>query len=93
MSQRPRAPRKSQIEAGVDDTPTIHAAVGEGRNPVLDVESAQAIADASAAAGFPAPPTVSDALDLPIETSSPTDEDPQPPIDGSVDGPDPETAQ
>ncbi len=92
MNQRPRAPRKSTIEDG-GDPPTIHAAVAEGREPILDIESAQAIADASSAAGFPPPPTVAAALDLPIEVSAPTVEPASSPADGPVDGPVPETAQ
>lgn len=42
--------------------PTVAADVGEGRQPVLDRASAQAIADASKAAGFPVPPSAAEAL-------------------------------
>ncbi len=44
-------------------TPTKGAAVGDGRGPTLDADSAAAIAEANAAAGFPSPPIVEAVLD------------------------------
>lgn len=47
-----------------DDKPTAPALIAEGRAaPAMDVESAQAIADASKASGFPVPPQVKAVLD------------------------------
>lgn len=44
------------------EQPTTPAAVGEGRDIALDHASAKAIADASAKAGFPVPPTAAAVL-------------------------------
>lgn len=60
-------------EAEVSDSiPTQAAQVGEGRAPSIDAASAAAIAEANAAAGFPAPPVVEAAL----TAAATTDTDP-----------------
>lgn len=57
---------------------TVPAMIGEGRGQSLDRESAQSIADASVAAGFPVPPQAQAALEAASEPTEQPAEQPAP---------------
>lgn len=64
-------------------TPTQAAAVGKGRGPTLDADSAAGIAEANAAAGFPSPPIVEAVLDGAIK-ATPTPQTDKPAKSGAA---------
>jgi len=79
MSRRPTrapgAPRPTQGASALSkEEPTQPALVAEGRGTTLSRESAQAIADASEASGFPPPPQVQAVLAAPTIPETPADD-------------------
>lgn len=64
MTRKPATSSKSSAEP--EEKRTEPRAVAEGRRPTIDRESAQAIADANEASGFPVPPQIHAVLDAPI---------------------------
>lgn len=65
-------------------TPTKGAAVGDGRGPTLDANSAAAIAEANAAAGFPPPPIVEAVLDGATTKATPAPQTDKPAKSGAA---------
>jgi hypothetical protein len=81
----PRTARKSANQPGAAsvpkaDQPTKPVAVPEGHCPTVSRAKAQAIADASTAAGFPVPPQVAAVL------AQPTEDQPAPDAPAAGDG-------
>jgi hypothetical protein len=74
MSRRASRTNRQTGAANVseqDDKPTQPAAVAEGRRTSIDPASAQAIADASRASGFPPPPQVQAVLEGAAPSAAP----------------------
>jgi hypothetical protein len=67
MARRPTTTQRGNPSVPQEEERTIRVAIAEGHGPNLSRASAQAIADASKAAGFPTPPQAAAVLAQPAE--------------------------